>query len=108
MPKCKTVRKKNVRNNILSFLAEDDSVCDTIQKSFYTPEIHKDPSDRMAAMDILLWSKYSELHHSWSHVSRVDFNHEILLVTQKFFNIAKKRRHIYCDHFISSETKLRI
>lgn len=67
MSKCKTVRKKkDVRNNILLFLPEDDSVRDTIQKSFYTPEIYKVLSDGMTATDISLWSEHRELHHSIS------------------------------------------
>jgi len=74
---------------MLSLLPEDDSVCDTIQKSFYTPEIQKVLSDGMAATDVSLCGKYSELHHSSSPVSRADFDHDILLVTQKFFSIAK-------------------
>lgn len=48
---------------MLLFLPEDDSVHDTIQKSFYTPEIYKGLSDGMTATDISLWSEYSELHH---------------------------------------------
>lgn len=70
--KCQSVKlsekkkKKDVRNNMLLFLPEDDSVHDTIQKSFYTPEIYKGLSDGMTATDISLWSEYSELHHSIS------------------------------------------
>lgn len=65
MSKCKTVRKKkDVRNNILSFLPEDDSVCDTIPKLFYTPEIHEVLSAGMAPTDIELWSVHIVLHHS--------------------------------------------
>lgn len=115
MSKSKTVRKKkDVRNNILSFLPEDDSVCDTIPKLFYTPEIHEVLSAGMAASDILLWSVHTELRQAWSRISWADFDHEILLVAQKkssiklswWFCTAEKRRCVYFDHFISVERKL--
>lgn len=68
MSKCKTARKrkkkKDVRNNKLLFLPEDDSVCNTVPKSFYTPGIHKVLSDGRATNGILLWSMHSELHLS--------------------------------------------
>lgn len=80
--KCQRVKlseKKDVRNNILSFLPEDDSVCDTIPKLFYTPEIHEVLSAGMAATDILLWSA-----HTLSFVSP-DFVFHELTLTMKFY-----------------------
>lgn len=117
MSKCKTVRKKKMSETIYfhSSLKMTPSVIQ-YQNHFTHQRSMKSFSAGMAATDISLWSVHTELHHSWSRASRADFDHEILLVTQKnssiklswWFCTAEKRRCVYFDRFISSEIKLRI